>query len=107
MDSRARRNLSAINNQLHDVQRIMVQNIDDVLQRGTVLSGKLSSGSVTMVSVIKILILLELDTKTQNLSMLTQKYKKDATYLNTKSMYVKAAAGCIVVLVFFLYFWVL
>lgn len=40
MDSRARRNLSAINNQLHDVQRIMVQNIDDVLQRGTVLSGE-------------------------------------------------------------------
>lgn len=39
-DSRARRNLSAINNQLQDVQRIMVQNIDDVLQRGTVLSGK-------------------------------------------------------------------
>ena len=50
---------------------------------------------------------LELDTKTQNLSMLTQKYKKDATYLNTKSMYVKAAAGCIVVFVIFLYFWVL
>ncbi|KAJ8934977.1 hypothetical protein NQ318_014143 [Aromia moschata] len=65
----------------------MVQNIDDVLQRGTVLS--------------------ELDTKTQNLSMLTEKYKKDATYLNTKSMYVKAAIGGIVILVFFLYFWVL
>lgn len=39
-DSRSRRNLNTINNQLHDVQRIMVQNIDDVLQRGTVLSGK-------------------------------------------------------------------
>lgn len=39
-DSRSRRNLNAINNQLQDVQRIMVQNIDDVLQRGTVLSGK-------------------------------------------------------------------
>ncbi|KAK4883439.1 hypothetical protein RN001_006758 [Aquatica leii] len=86
-DSRARRNMSNINNQLHDVQRIMVQNIDDVLQRGTVLS--------------------ELDSKTQNLSMLTQKYKKDATYLNTKSMYVKAAAGCIVLFVFILYFWIL
>lgn len=86
-DNRSRRNMSNINNQLQDVQRIMVQNIDDVLQRGTVLS--------------------ELDTKTQNLSILTQKYKKDATYLNTKSMYVKAAAGCIVVLVFVLYFWVL
>ncbi|CAH1984205.1 unnamed protein product [Acanthoscelides obtectus] len=86
-DSRSRRNLNAINNQLHDVQRIMVQNIDDVLQRGTVLS--------------------ELDSKTQNLSMLTEKYKKDATYLNTKSFYVKAAVGGIVLLVFVLYFWVL
>ncbi|XP_037026577.1 vesicle-trafficking protein SEC22b-B [Bradysia coprophila] len=82
-----RRNINAINNQLQDVQRIMVQNIDDVLQRGTVLS--------------------ELDTKTQNLSMLSQKYKKDATYLNQKSMYVKAAAAGIVVFVFILYFWIL
>lgn len=32
--------MTAINSQLQDVQRIMVQNIDDVLQRGTVLSGK-------------------------------------------------------------------
>nr|CAD7405115.1 unnamed protein product [Timema cristinae] len=84
-DSRARRNLSALNTELQDVQRIMVQNIDDVLQRGVVLS--------------------ELDTKAQNLSMLSQVYKKDATHLNTKSMYVKAAAGCFVVLVFVLYFW--
>lgn len=38
-DSRSRRNLNALNTQLQDVQRIMVQNIDDVLQRGTVLSG--------------------------------------------------------------------
>lgn len=64
-----------------------VQNIDDVLQRGTVLS--------------------ELDTKTQNLSMLSQKYKKDATYLNRKSMYVKAAAAGFVFLVFVFYFWIL
>ncbi|XP_065364456.1 vesicle-trafficking protein SEC22b [Calliphora vicina] len=82
-----RRNINTINTQLQDVQRIMVQNIDDVLQRGTVLS--------------------ELDTKTQNLSMMSQKYKKDATYLNRKSMYVKAAAAGIVVIVFILYFWVL
>lgn len=39
--------------------------------------------------------------------MLTEKYKKDATYLNTKSMYVKAAVGGIVCLVVILYFWVL
>jgi len=34
-----RRQLNALNNELQDVQRIMVQNIDDVLQRGAVLSG--------------------------------------------------------------------
>lgn len=82
-----RRNINSINSQLQDVQRIMVQNIDDVLARGAVLS--------------------ELDTKTQNLSMLSAKYKKDATYLNRKSMYVKAAAASIILLVFVFYFWVL
>ena len=40
MDSRARKNLSSINSELQDVQRIMVQNIDDVLQRGDALSGR-------------------------------------------------------------------
>lgn len=86
-DSRSRRNLNTLNSQLQDVQRIMVQNIDDVLQRGTVLS--------------------ELDTKTQNLSMLSQKYKKDAKRLNSKSMYIKAVAGLIAFLVFLLYFFIL
>lgn len=85
-DSRVRRNLNTLNNELQDVQRIMVQNIDDVLRRGTVLS--------------------ELDDKAQNLSMLSQKYKKDAAYLNTKSFYMKVAAGCFVFAVFVLYFWV-
>lgn len=65
----------------------MVQNIDDVIQRGTVLS--------------------ELDQKAQDFNILTQKYKKDATYLNLKSAYAKAAAGFVVVFVFILYFWVL
>ena len=32
--------MNTLNTELHDVQRIMVQNIDDVLQRGAVLSGK-------------------------------------------------------------------
>ncbi|KAI4501274.1 hypothetical protein M0802_003647 [Mischocyttarus mexicanus] len=86
-DGRSRRNMNALNTQLQDVQRIMVQNIDDVLQRGTVLS--------------------ELDTKTQNLSMLSQKYKKDATHLNSKSMYVKAVAILVVFLVLLLYFFIL
>ncbi|XP_057325795.1 vesicle-trafficking protein SEC22b-B [Microplitis mediator] len=86
-DGRSRRNMNTLNSQLQDVQRIMVQNIDDVLQRGTVLS--------------------ELDSKTQNLSMLSQKYKKNATHLNSKSMYVKAVAGLVAFLVFILYFFIL
>ncbi|XP_022200020.1 vesicle-trafficking protein SEC22b-B [Nilaparvata lugens] len=86
-DSRVRKNLNTLNTELQDVQRIMVQNIDDVLQRGTVLS--------------------ELDSKAQNLSILSQKYKKDAAYLNMKSVYFKMAAGGIVLFVFFMYFWVL
>lgn len=85
-DSRARRNLNSLNSELQDVQRIMVQNIDDVLQRGAVLS--------------------ELDNKAQNLSMLSQKYRKDATYLNTKSFYMKVAAGCVLFAVVVLYFWI-
>lgn len=86
-DSRARRNLANLNSELQDVQRIMVQNIDEVLQRGSALS--------------------ELDTKASNLSILSQKYKKDARYLNLKSAYAKAAAAAVVVFVFVLYFWVL
>ena len=40
IDSRARRNFTSINTELHDVQRIMVANIEEVLQRGEALSGK-------------------------------------------------------------------
>lgn len=38
-DNRARRNITHLNTELQDVQRIMVQNIDEVLQRGAALSG--------------------------------------------------------------------
>ena len=82
-DSRARRNLGAINTELQDVQRIMVQNIDDVLQRGEALS--------------------TLDDKAQGLSVLSQKYKKDAKFLNLKSTYAKIAAVLIVIVVIFLF----
>lgn len=86
MDSRARRNLSSLNSELQDVQRIMVQNIDDVLQRGSVIS--------------------ELDSKASNLSLLSQKYKKDARYLNLRSTYAKIAAVSVIVFVAFLYFYI-
>jgi len=65
----------------------MVQNIDDVLQRGAVLS--------------------ELDTKAQNLSFLSQAYKKDATNLNNRSMLVVGAAAAALVFVFVMYMFVL
>jgi vesicle transport protein SEC22 len=87
LDSRSRRNLNALNTELQDVQRIMVQNIDDVINRGAVLS--------------------ELDNKAMNLSLHSQKYKREATNLNLRSAYAKAAAGFVVVFVFILYFWVL
>jgi len=87
MDSRARRNLNQLNNELQDVQKIMVQNIDDVLQRGLAIS--------------------ELDNKATNLSALSQKYKKDARYLNLRATYAKIAFALVIILVIFLYFWVL
>nr|CAH0098946.1 unnamed protein product [Daphnia galeata] len=87
MDSRTRRNLTAINTELQDVQRIMVRNIDDVLQRGSLLS--------------------DLDNKAQTLSMSSQRYKKDARNLNMQSTYAKIGAAAVVLLVFVLYFWVL
>uniref|UniRef100_A0A6Q2Y3U4 SEC22 homolog B, vesicle trafficking protein a n=1 Tax=Esox lucius TaxID=8010 RepID=A0A6Q2Y3U4_ESOLU len=40
VDSRTRRNLGSINTELQGVQRIMVANIEEVLQRGEALSGK-------------------------------------------------------------------
>lgn len=43
MDSRSRRNFSQLNTELQDVQRIMTQNIEDVLQRGEALSGWMCS----------------------------------------------------------------
>lgn len=41
MDSKSRVHLTPLNAELRDVQRIMVQNIDDVLQRGAAISGDL------------------------------------------------------------------
>lgn len=82
-----KRNMNQLNNELQDVQRIMVQNIDDVLQRGVAIS--------------------DLDTKANSLSMMSQKYKKDARYLNLSQTYAKVAAAGVIVFVIFLYFWVL
>ncbi|GCB78491.1 hypothetical protein scyTo_0020679 [Scyliorhinus torazame] len=72
IDSRARRNLGSINTELQDVQRIMVANIEEVLQRGEALSA--------------------LDSKASSLSSLSKKYRQDAKYLNMRSTYAKLAA---------------
>merc|ERR1711997_1172187 len=85
-DSRSRgaRNIGTLNTELHDVQRIMVQNIDDVLQRGAVLS--------------------ELDTKAQNLRHHSDKYKKNAATLNATSLVAIGAGASIIFLVFFVWY---
>lgn len=87
VDSRARRNLTSINSELQDVQRIMVTNIEEVLQRGEALSA--------------------LDTKASNLSSLSKKYRQDAKYLNMRSTYAKVAAVAVFSIMFILYvrFW--
>ncbi|KAF7669791.1 hypothetical protein LDENG_00124440 [Lucifuga dentata] len=87
IDSRARRNLGSINTELQDVQRIMVANIEEVLQRGEALSA--------------------LDTKASNLSSLSKKYRNDAKYLNTRSIYAKVAAVAVffITLITYVRFW--
>ncbi|XP_041082016.1 vesicle-trafficking protein SEC22b-like isoform X1 [Polyodon spathula] len=86
-DSWSRRHLSSVNTELQDVQRIMVTNIEEVLQRGEALSA--------------------LDSKASNLSALSKKYRQDAKYLNTRSLYAKIGAASAVCIILFLYarFW--
>ena len=108
-DARGRRHLNQLNNELQDVQRIMVQNIDDVLQRGVAISGifyTLFTHSCITYE-LSVLFITELDNKASSLSMMSQKYKKDARYLNLSQTYAKAAAAGVIVFVIFLYFWVL
>ncbi|XP_056277035.1 vesicle-trafficking protein SEC22b-A [Pseudoliparis swirei] len=87
IDGRARRNFGSINTELQDVQRIMVANIEEVLQRGESLSA--------------------LDTKASNLSSLSKKYRSDAKYLNTRSTYAKVAAVSVffITLIIYVRFW--
>ncbi|XP_054481955.1 vesicle-trafficking protein SEC22b-A [Anoplopoma fimbria] len=87
IDSRARRNFGSINTELQDVQRIMVANIEEVLQRGESLSA--------------------LDTKASNLTSLSKKYRSDAKYLNTRSAYAKVAAVSVffITLIIYVRFW--
>jgi len=83
MDSRTRRNLNLVSSELQDVQRIMVSNIDDVMQRGTALS--------------------ELGNKASDLASMSKKYKDDAHLLNMKSSWVKIGAIGFIVFCFIFY----
>ncbi|KAF7236287.1 Vesicle-trafficking protein SEC22b-B [Varanus komodoensis] len=87
LDTWSKRHLSSINVELQDVQKIMVTNIEEVLQRGEALSA--------------------LDSKASNLSTLSKKYRQDARLLNSRSAYAKAAASGLIFVVLMLYvrFW--
>ncbi|KAA0197502.1 Vesicle-trafficking protein SEC22b-B [Fasciolopsis buskii] len=76
-------NVNQLNVALQDVQRIMVQNIDDVLQRGEALSA--------------------LDARATNLSSMSKQYKQDATALNMQSAWVFYVLLCVVILAVFTY----
>lgn len=82
------RNLNRLNDELQGVQKIMIQNIDDVLQRGENLS--------------------VLDDKAGQLRFQSEKYKKDAKFLNLRTVYAKyAVIGvlCLVFLIYIRYWW--
>lgn len=82
-----RRHIHQLRDDLNDVQRIMMDNIDDVLQRGAQLT--------------------DLESKASGLSAVSSKYRKDATYLNMRSTAAKIAVVSVMSVVLLLYFFVL
>ncbi|EHB01226.1 Vesicle-trafficking protein SEC22b [Heterocephalus glaber] len=119
IDSRARRNLGSINTELQDVQRIMVANIEEVLQRGEALSGcgnvcaKMCPyshwwiGKAVRPQICAGCRQSALDSKANNLSSLSKKYRQDAKYLNMRSTYAKLAAVAVffIMLIVYVRFW--
>jgi vesicle transport protein SEC22 len=65
--------MAAVNNELHDVTRIMVSNIEDVIHRGEALN--------------------ILETRASDLSNMSRKYREDAKQLNRRSTMFKIIAG--------------
>jgi len=103
LDSRARRQLTNINTELQDVQRIMVQNIEDVIHRGETLTSKPSKTffrSKRHAGQIVFAFVAVLDDKAASLSDLSKKYSKDAKYLNLRSSYTKIGLLIILVVAF-------
>ncbi|VDL19610.1 unnamed protein product [Hymenolepis diminuta] len=85
-DTRVSSNVAQLNVALQDVQRIMVQNIDDVLRRGEALTA--------------------LDAQASHLSDLSRNYRNSAQSLNLQSSVAKYLIISIVAVIFllFLYF---
>ena len=81
IDTRTQRNLNKLNEDLHDVQKIMTQNIQDVLGRGERLDSVAA--------------------KSSSLRDASGKYAKDARYLNTMAMLRKYLPLAIVGLMLF------
>lgn len=86
MDTRANRNLDKLNSELQDVQRIMTQNIQDVLGRGERLE-KVSDMAQTM-------------------SEASRQYYKDAKYVNLQEMYRKYGPIAFVVFIVILFIYI-
>ncbi|VDM31476.1 unnamed protein product [Toxocara canis] len=72
--------MSAVSNELHDVARIMVSNIEDVIHRGEALN--------------------ILETRASDLSDISKKYREDARQLNRRSTLFKAAVTVCVIALF-------
>ncbi|EYC17516.1 Vesicle-trafficking protein SEC22b family protein [Ancylostoma duodenale] len=70
---RSRYAMSAVSNELQDVARIMVSNIEDVIHRGEALN--------------------ILEAKASDLSGLSKKYREDAKALNRRSTFFKVAVS--------------
>lgn len=83
LDSR-KSNMTRISSDLQEVHKIMVQNIEDVLQRGDALTA--------------------LDDKAQNLRYMSDKYKKNAHTLNMQSTYARIGAIVVLIIVLLLVF---
>ena len=112
-DSRMNYQLNNVSNELLDTQKIMVQNIEDVIHRGESLNSMFYSG----IQCIRAIYLgisgrnvltrsstcLVLDVKAGNLSEMSRKYKEDAVTLNRKSMLTKIAALVVLIVIALLF----
>jgi len=76
--------MTTVNSELHDVTRIMVSNIEDVIHRGEALN--------------------ILESRASDLSSMSKKYREDARQLNRKSFAMKMGIGVVIFVVLFIVF---